>query len=196
MWTVRLHDESESLILFSLLRHLARNPTLSRGGQREVVRAAMSLSFMPQLPYFMVARCIPPQRQASGGNMARETEVHVSQLLDEHGLSAFHIKLILWSTLIAFIDGYDIGAVAFAAPHLIQAWHVPPKSLGLVLTASNFGVLFGSQIFGWVGDRYGRKTSLIACNLLFGVFTYWLLTRPISPNCSSCAPLPGSASGA
>jgi AAHS family 4-hydroxybenzoate transporter-like MFS transporter len=105
--------------------------------------------------------------------MAGETEVQVSHLLDEHGLGAFQIKLILWSTLIAFIDGYDIGAIAFAAPHLIQAWHVPPKSLGLVLTASNFGVLFGSQIFGWVGDRYGRKTSLILCNILFGVFTYW-----------------------
>jgi MFS transporter, AAHS family, 4-hydroxybenzoate transporter len=105
--------------------------------------------------------------------MAGEPEVHVSQLLDDAGLRAFQIKLIAWSTLIALIDGYDIGAVAFAAPHLIQSWHVPPKSLGLVLTASNFGVLFGSQIFGWVGDRYGRKTSLIACNLLFGVFTYW-----------------------
>jgi AAHS family 4-hydroxybenzoate transporter-like MFS transporter len=105
--------------------------------------------------------------------MAAATEVQVSRLLDEHGLGAFQIKLILWSTLIAFIDGYDIGAIAFAAPHLIQDWHVPPKSLGLVLTASNFGVLFGSQIFGWVGDRYGRKTSLLLCNLLFGVFTFW-----------------------
>ena len=92
-------------------------------------------------------------------------------MLDEHGLGAFQIKLILWSALIAFIDGYDIGAIAFAAPHLIQEWHVEPKSLGLVLTASNFGVLFGSQIFGWIGDRYGRKTALIAANLLFGELT-------------------------
>ncbi|HLH88680.1 MAG TPA: MFS transporter [Xanthobacteraceae bacterium] len=105
--------------------------------------------------------------------MAGEADVQVSRLLDEHGLGAFQIKLIAWSTLIAYIDGYDIGAVAFAAPHLIQAWHVPRESLGLVLTASNVGVLFGSQIFGWVGDRYGRRTSLIICNLLFGVFTYW-----------------------
>jgi MFS transporter, AAHS family, 4-hydroxybenzoate transporter len=105
--------------------------------------------------------------------MAGEPEVQVSHLLDEHGLGAFQIKLILWSALIAFIDGYDIGAIAFAAPHLIQEWHVEPKSLGLVLTASNFGVLFGSQIFGWIGDRYGRKTALIAANILFGVFTYW-----------------------
>ena len=105
--------------------------------------------------------------------MAGEPEVQVSHLLDEHGLGAFQIKLILWSTLIAYIDGYDIGAIAFAAPHLIQEWHIAPKDLGLVLTASNFGVLFGSQIFGWVGDRYGRKTALIICNVLFGIFTWW-----------------------
>jgi MFS transporter, AAHS family, 4-hydroxybenzoate transporter len=104
--------------------------------------------------------------------MAGEAEVQVSHFLDEYGLSSFQIKLIIWSVLIAIIDGYDIGAIAFAAPHLIQEWHIPPKSLGLVLSASNFGVLFGSQIFGWVGDRFGRKTSLIVCNLLFGVLTY------------------------
>ena len=104
--------------------------------------------------------------------MAGEAEVQVSHFLDEHGVGSFQVKLIFWSILIALIDGYDIGAIAFAAPHLIAAWHVPPKALGLVLSASNIGVLFGSQIFGWVGDNYGRKTALIPTNLLFGVFTF------------------------
>jgi len=104
--------------------------------------------------------------------MAGEAEVQVSHFLDEHGVGAFQIKLILWSILIALIDGYDIGAIAFAAPSLIKEWHVAPKELGLVLSASNIGVLFGSQIFGWIGDNYGRKTALIATNLLFGVFTF------------------------
>jgi len=103
--------------------------------------------------------------------MAGEAEVQVSHLLDEHGLGSFQIKLLVWSILIALIDGYDIGAIAFAAPHLIQEWHIPPKALGLVLSASNIGVLFGSQIFGWIGDTYGRKSALIAANLLFGIFT-------------------------
>ena len=105
--------------------------------------------------------------------MADAAEVQVSHFLDEYGLGSFQIKLIIWSVLIAIIDGYDIGAIAFAAPHLIREWHIAPADLKWVLSASNFGVLFGSQIFGWVGDRYGRKTSLIICNLLFGVLTYW-----------------------
>src|ERR1700681_2963987 len=104
--------------------------------------------------------------------MAGEAEVQVSHFLDEYGVGAFQIKLLFWSVLIAFIDGYDIGAIAFAAPSLIKDWHVAPKDLGIVLSASNFGVLFGSQIFGWIGDRYGRKTALIAANILFGIFTF------------------------
>ena len=100
------------------------------------------------------------------------TEIQVSRFLNERGLGAFHIKLILWSGLMALIDGYDIAAIAFAAPSLIATWHVPPKALGLVLSASNIGILFGSQIFGFIGDRYGRKTALILANLLFGIFTF------------------------
>ena len=104
--------------------------------------------------------------------MAGQPEIHVSQLLDERGLSAFQIKMLLWTILIGVIDGYDIGAIAFAAPHLVQSWGIPRHALGPVLTASNIGVLFGSQIMGFVGDRYGRKTALIASNLLFGVLTF------------------------
>jgi AAHS family 4-hydroxybenzoate transporter-like MFS transporter len=104
--------------------------------------------------------------------MADAAEVQVSHFLDQHGLGAFQVKLIIWSVLLAMIDGYDIGAIAFAAPSLIKEWHIAPKELGLVLSASNIGVLFGSQIFGWVGDRFGRKTALILSNLLFGIFTF------------------------
>jgi AAHS family 4-hydroxybenzoate transporter-like MFS transporter len=99
-------------------------------------------------------------------------DIQVSRLLDERGLSSFQIRVLIWSILIALIDGYDIGAIAFAAPHLVADWHVPPGDLKWVLTASNIGVLFGSQIFGWIGDRYGRKTALIGANLFFGVFTF------------------------
>ena len=104
--------------------------------------------------------------------MAGEAEIQVSRLLDERGLSAFQIKMLAWTILIGIIDGYDIGAIAFAAPHLIPEWHVHPSDLKWVLTASNIGVLFGSQLMGFIGDRYGRKTALIISNLLFGVLTF------------------------
>src|SRR5262249_43416034 len=97
--------------------------------------------------------------------------IQVSRLLDQRGLSSFHYKLIFWCVLLSLIDGYDIAAIAFAAPHLVRGWGLKPGALGPVFSASLIGILFGSALFGWIGDRYGRKTALIASNLLFGVFT-------------------------
>ena len=69
--------------------------------------------------------------------------VPVSRLLDERGLGSFQIVLIAWSFLLTLIDGYDIAAIAFAAPHLMRDWHLTDRSaLGPVLSA--------------VIQRYGR----------------------------------------
>jgi AAHS family 4-hydroxybenzoate transporter-like MFS transporter len=103
--------------------------------------------------------------------MADQSVVPVSRLLDERGLSSFQIKLIIWSFFIVLIDGYDIAAIAFAAPSLAKEWALKPGAFGPVFSASLIGILFGSAMFGWVGDRYGRKAALIESNLLFGVFT-------------------------
>ncbi|HET7803151.1 MAG TPA: MFS transporter [Pseudolabrys sp.] len=98
--------------------------------------------------------------------------VQVSRLLDQRGLSSFHYSLIFWCVLLSLIDGYDIAAIAFAAPHLVREWGLKPGQLGPVFSASLVGILFGSALFGWIGDRYGRKIALISSNLLFGVFTF------------------------
>jgi AAHS family 4-hydroxybenzoate transporter-like MFS transporter len=104
--------------------------------------------------------------------MAEATVIQVSRLLDERGISSFHIKLIIWSMFIAFIDGYDISAISLAAPELVKSWHVARSALGPVLTASLLGTLFGSAIFGWIGDRFGRRAALISSLIEFGIFTW------------------------
>jgi AAHS family 4-hydroxybenzoate transporter-like MFS transporter len=103
--------------------------------------------------------------------MTDQTVVEVSRLIDERGVSPFQIKLIVWSFFMVLIDGYDIAAIAFAGPHLVRSWSVPPSALGPVFSASLIGILFGSIVFGLVGDRYGRKAALVGSNLVFGVFT-------------------------
>ena len=50
---------------------------------------------------------------------------------------------------------------------------MPPSALGPVFGSGLVGILFDSGLFGWVGDRYGRKVALISANIVFGVFT-WL----------------------
>ena len=43
---------------------------------------------------------------------------------------------------------------------------------GRMIAASLVGILFGSPIFGWIGDRFGRKAAIILSCFLFGVLTW------------------------
>ncbi|MES2538680.1 MAG: MFS transporter [Pseudomonadota bacterium] len=69
------------------------------------------------------------------------------------------------------LDGFDISAAAFAGPELVKAWGIPRSALGPMLSASLFGILIGSFAFGYLGDRYGRRSAIILSCFTFGVFS-------------------------
>ena len=98
--------------------------------------------------------------------------IDVSRLIDERGVNRFNVGLVIFAFFIILLDGYDIGAAAFAAPSLIKEWHITDRSaLGTLFSSSLFGILFGSTIFGWIGDRYGRVAAIVSSCVTFGVFT-------------------------
>lgn len=97
--------------------------------------------------------------------------INVEDVVDNLKLSRFNINLLFWLFLVMMLDGYDITAAAFAGPHLVKAWGIERAALGPMLGASLFGILIGSLVFGYIGDRYGRKIGTIASCLVFGVFT-------------------------
>ena len=80
--------------------------------------------------------------------------------------------LVAWLCgVVLALEGYDFASVAFAAPSLIDAWHVKPVVFTGVFTAGNIGLLFGALIAGPIGDRIGRKPVLIGCVATFGLFS-------------------------
>ena len=98
--------------------------------------------------------------------------IDVTDYIDKRKLNAFNFQLVVLSFLVIMVDGYDITVAAFAVPPLIKAWGVTtPGAFGPVLGASLFGMLFGAPLLGHVGDRYGRKTAILICYVVFGVFT-------------------------
>jgi AAHS family 4-hydroxybenzoate transporter-like MFS transporter len=98
--------------------------------------------------------------------------IDVTDYIDKRTFNAFNFQLVVLSFLVIMVDGYDITVAAFAVPPLIKAWGVAnPGAFGPVLGASLFGMLFGAPLLGHVGDRYGRKTAILICYVVFGVFT-------------------------
>jgi AAHS family 4-hydroxybenzoate transporter-like MFS transporter len=98
-------------------------------------------------------------------------DINVEDLVDEQKIGKFNLRLLFWLFLVMLLDGFDITAAAFAAPELVKAWGIPRSALGPLLSASLFGILVGSLAFGYIGDRYGRKTGTIISCFMFGLFS-------------------------
>jgi AAHS family 4-hydroxybenzoate transporter-like MFS transporter len=126
-----------------------------------------------QIAGFAVLDRSDAERQGRGNAMAPSQTIDVTALLDRRKLNAFNAKLMLLSFFVVLFDGYDITVMAFAAPALAKAWGITdPAAFKWVLSASLVGILFGAPIFGYVGDRFGRKIALVLSCLTFGVFTW------------------------
>jgi AAHS family 4-hydroxybenzoate transporter-like MFS transporter len=79
------------------------------------------------------------------------------------------------------VEGYDIAAMGYAVPALVDAWRLPPGAFTAALAAGNVGILLGSLAAGMLADRVGRKTVLIVCVTIFGTASLAtaLATSPI-----------------
>jgi AAHS family 4-hydroxybenzoate transporter-like MFS transporter len=97
--------------------------------------------------------------------------IDVSHLIEKQKVGWFAVVVIFTAWLIMLTDGYELGALAYAAPSLIKSWGIQRSALGPVFGANIFGIMVGSILFGWLGDKIGRKRAI-----LFGAVFYGLVT--------------------
>ena len=81
-----------------------------------------------------------------------------------------HLRVAWLCGVVLFLEGYDIAAVGYAIPSLVDAWRLAPSDFTQVLTAGNIGLLLGSLGAGLLGDQLGRKPMLLSSVAAFGVF--------------------------
>jgi len=98
--------------------------------------------------------------------------VDVSEIIETQRIGPFAWGLLFLTGLCMLLDGFDFGGISYVIPRLAEEWHVPRSDFGSVLGLGVFGIMIGSVIFGYVGDRIGRKrTMLIGC-WWFGAFIF------------------------
>jgi MFS transporter, AAHS family, 4-hydroxybenzoate transporter len=97
--------------------------------------------------------------------------IDVGALLDQSPWTAQQKRWTLLAALAIIFDGFDIQILGFAIPSLIREWHVARSAFGPVLALGLAGMAVGSPVAGYFGDRFGRRTALIGCVILFGLAT-------------------------
>ncbi len=69
------------------------------------------------------------------------------------------------------MEGYDLNAMALAVPRLEGALGLVPTAFGWVFTALLVGIGVGGAVLAPFGDRFGRRTMIVAGCAATGLFT-------------------------
>jgi AAHS family 4-hydroxybenzoate transporter-like MFS transporter len=105
--------------------------------------------------------------------MTQARTIDITALMDARPLSGFNIRVVALTWLMMIVDGFDFSNIAVAGPFIVKSWGViSAASLGYVFSAVLAGSILGTPIFGWIGDRYGRKPGIILALLCIGVCTF------------------------
>jgi len=106
--------------------------------------------------------------------MTSRDTIDVSAVIERQRLSGFLVGLVLMSWIITFFDGFDSNLISFASPYFGPQYHLDRIQLGNIFSVGLFGTLIGGFILGYVGDRIGRRPSVILATAAFGVCTMLL----------------------
>jgi MFS transporter, AAHS family, 4-hydroxybenzoate transporter len=103
--------------------------------------------------------------------MKQSSVLDVRQFIDEQPLSGFQLRVAIMCGAIAFMDGFDAQAMGYVAPALLPALQITRAALGPLISMGLIGMMIGALIFGPLADRFGRKTILMVCTVIFGVLS-------------------------
>lgn len=97
--------------------------------------------------------------------------VDVHPLIESQKTGRFWVTLLAVCWSVAFLDGFDLQIISFAARYIKEDFALSNTQLGTLGTLGVLGTLFGAIAVSYLGDRIGRRPAIITAVAGFGVFT-------------------------
>jgi len=111
-------------------------------------------------------------------------------------MSTRRIVALLLLAGVFIMEGFDIAAMSIAVPRLEGALGLPPAEFGWVFTALLIGLGAGGALIAPLGDKWGRRTLIVAGCLATGLATLATATSSSIPEFLAWRFLTGLALGA
>lgn len=94
---------------------------------------------------------------------------HVVARLERLPYCSWHLKMRLIICTAWFFDAFDSIAIAVVLPPLIGMWHLVPQQIGPLIGIGFLGQLVGAIAFGWIAEKWGRRSSMLVTLLIFSL---------------------------
>jgi MFS transporter, AAHS family, 4-hydroxybenzoate transporter len=104
------------------------------------------------------------------GSTTRLT-IDPATVLERSPIGSLQIRVFILCMVCLIMDGFDVQALGYAAPAILDEFGLPRSVMGPVFSAGNAGILIGSLVFSPIADRIGRRPVLVAMTLFFSVMT-------------------------
>jgi AAHS family 4-hydroxybenzoate transporter-like MFS transporter len=114
-------------------------------------------------------KAFPDSLEASAGGGSTALAIDIPALIDSHPVSSFQKWILLLVGCAVVMDGFDVQAMGFVAPAIVQAWGIDKAALGPVFGAGLFGMLIGSLVLSICADRIGRRPVLLGATVFFAL---------------------------
>ena len=95
----------------------------------------------------------------------------VEDLIDSTPITASQWLIISLCALLSMLDGFDVQAIAFAAPEIRRDWGVSTAAFGPIFSIGLLGAMIGGFGIGPLSDRFGPKRILVLSTLIFSAAT-------------------------
>jgi MFS family permease len=101
----------------------------------------------------------------------KPTTLNRAPLMSERPIGAIHYRIIALCFAAWIFDFYDLILYSFLLLPIARDLHLSQTESSLTLGLALAMTAVGGVIFGFVGDRFGRKPTIIVCVLIYGVGT-------------------------
>jgi AAHS family 4-hydroxybenzoate transporter-like MFS transporter len=100
-----------------------------------------------------------------------DRHVDVARVLDGGRWLPYQQWLVCLTALAIIFDGFDNQLLGIALPAITGDWHLARSAFAPIVSLGYLGMMLGGAVAGGAGDRFGRRTALLASLAVFGAAT-------------------------